>query len=139
MVVVIYRNIITITKVQTFLYSSLVKNGLVFYSFLAIWFNVSPSYFKFLVLVDSEFKGVGMKAPNFYFWCVLSVISICCFVLALPNASKKQFLFGTHSLSLVGFDIFKQLFWSQNSFCWVVFRKFFSNFSVVLLLLEKIG
>lgn len=138
--VVISNRVLAVTRiVRVFLYRLVAKNSLVFYSFLALWFNISPLYLKFLVFANSEFSVVGLESPRFYLLIFLSNQSIFGSILSLPNYSKKQFMFGSHSLVLSGFDLFKLAFWSLDTFCWVSFRKYFTSFSLVLLLRGKSG
>ena len=134
MVVIISRVSLVILVVRMFLYRLASKNSVVFYAFLALWFNLPPVYFKFLVFVNRGFMRIGLKAPSYYFLVYFYKSFIYSFVLALPGITKKEFLFGNHGLSVSGFELFKLLFWAVNGFWWLVFRKCFSGFSIALLL-----
>jgi hypothetical protein len=135
MVVVVNRVLPVALVIRVFFYSLVAKNSLVFYSFLALWFNIPAFCFKFLVRVNTEFKGGGIKTPSFFILVTLSKHCIISFILSLPDYTKKGFLFGFHSLDLSGFDLFKLSFWlSIGSFWWVGFRSYFTGFSLVLSL-----
>lgn len=139
MIVVVSRLLPVARAIRVFFYSLIVKNSLVFYSFLALWFNFRPFYFKYLVFVNSEFSVVGLETPSYYILIVLPKYLVFGSLLSLPDYTKKQFLFGFHSLGLSGFDLFKLSFWSRGSFWWVGFRKYFTGFSLVLLLKGKVA
>ena len=125
--------------VRVFLFRLSVKNSLIFYSFLALWFNISPLYFKFLAFINNEFNISAIKAPSSYFLIVFSKSPVFSSTLSLPEQIKKHFLFGCHSLCFSCFDLFKLFFWSANGFWWVGFRKQFTTFSFVLLLNGKVA
>jgi hypothetical protein len=134
MVVVINRFVFSVSFLRVFLYSLVRTNSFVFYSFLSLWFNVPSIYFKFLIFVNGEFGIVSNKAPNYYFLVYLPSTCIFSSIFSLPDFSKKQLLFGNHCFRVLGFDLFKLSFWSGKRFWWLGFRKYFTSFSVMLLL-----
>jgi hypothetical protein len=131
MVVIVHRVLLVVNIVRIFLYSLINKNSLVFYSFLALWFNQALVCFKTLVVADNEFVRRKIKVPSYYFLNYIYNIGSFSFILALPDLAKKQFLFGKHFLMVRRFDLFKLFFWSTSGIRWFGLRKYFNGFSLV--------